>query len=191
MNEPLPLGPSQSLASTSARSGLTERAFRRYEHVIRHAIAAYPRTILVQPRELAPATFVARLRDAIASLRKFKWNTDWEYTDLKLKDLAVLVQSNGIHVGPRNTRPIEVEGIVHPGRTKLSRDTTLPHVLIPDPTPEQLEAYCLLATSHPTNLGPLAVTRTAQNAHLRAVLSSLEDVYDIAVVDHPTQWIVF
>jgi hypothetical protein len=56
-------------------SHLSEATFRRYESFIATAVANAPTdTSFTIPDGVAPTTFVARLRDATFSLKKFNWS---------------------------------------------------------------------------------------------------------------------
>ncbi len=57
------------------RFELTEKAFRKWEHVIAEAVAKHPSPVLVHIKGVQPITAVYRLRDAILSLRRYRWRT--------------------------------------------------------------------------------------------------------------------
>lgn len=61
------------------RPGLSEAAFRRFEHIIAASIASFPSSVEVDwsTTDLRHATFTARLRDAIHSFRLYNWSTGW------------------------------------------------------------------------------------------------------------------
>lgn len=52
---------------------LSEKNFRRYERVILQAVMAWPAPIRITPHQLAPTTYMARLRDALRSYELYRW----------------------------------------------------------------------------------------------------------------------
>jgi len=60
----------------SIPSHLSEKIFREYEPFIMRAVNAFPtETSFTVPSDRSPATFLARFRDAILSVKNFKWQT--------------------------------------------------------------------------------------------------------------------
>lgn len=57
-------------------SRLRESAFRKYEETIRTIVQEYPAVVQVSLNGLATVTVAGRLRDAMASLYKYRWQTD-------------------------------------------------------------------------------------------------------------------
>lgn len=55
------------------RAGTSEKAFRRYEKVIKHLVDSYPTDVEINPSPLAVETYVSRLRDAIRAYGESAW----------------------------------------------------------------------------------------------------------------------
>lgn len=75
-------------------SRLTEASFRRYEDIIATAVDNYPQeTSFSIPEGIAPNTFIARIRDAVLSVKKFAWTTKidmkklWELSNITVWSL--------------------------------------------------------------------------------------------------------
>lgn len=55
---------------------LREHIFRAYEDLLARAVSAWPSpTSFTVPPDVAPATFVANLRNAVVSVKRYSWST--------------------------------------------------------------------------------------------------------------------
>lgn len=84
----------------------SEGQFRRYEKYINYAIEAYPQAIKCDPVsfDVATATFIARLRDAMKSYETYKWPStiNPEKFTLAYPQIQVIQRVDGtILIGPR------------------------------------------------------------------------------------------
>ncbi len=80
----------------------TERCFRYYENSIATIVDNWPSLTIITPQELSITTYVARLRDAIASLRKYHWTTEIHME--RFAEIAELIvcapRGDKIYAGP-------------------------------------------------------------------------------------------
>jgi len=53
-----------------------ESAFRRYESILKKVVASFPNSIKFRPVELATETVACRLRDAVASFLRNRWESE-------------------------------------------------------------------------------------------------------------------
>ena len=163
MNEPTP---------APSRSGLNENNFRRYEPIIRDACLNWPSsTRITPPPEASILTTVARLRDAIRSLKLYNWDIDWDKTNLS--KLIVIHNNDGVFIGKSKAEVVKDIGsapisqgpvkILHLGKTEL-------------------EAFCLLITNKHLE-GPILFSLN-HDASGYIDLDYLIASYDIAIVPH-------
>ena len=92
---------------TSLPYRLTEKCFRVYEPYIAYAMKVLPSsyTLSVMPQNLAPTTVEARMRDAMRSLRQFRWTTsvDMIRFDQLYDDIKVNIDGKNVIVSLRSS----------------------------------------------------------------------------------------
>lgn len=121
-----------------------ESAFRRYEHILKKVVEAFPNSIKFRPVELATETVACRLRDAVASFLRNKWESelDLEWFLKYWNDYGVAHDGVWITIGKKQGRNqvteckiIQDSGGGPTGATRLSVDS---------PKGQVLAALCVL-----------------------------------------------
>jgi hypothetical protein len=168
----------------SLRSGLTRPAFERYESIIKRALDNYPNSVLVRAEGLTLNTLIARLRDALKSLRDFKW------IECNEEQLATLEVTNGPDnqaiLGPRLTKKQKAIGLtVVEG---LSKSPLLPITLVTAADRGAIEGYARLASFRPANLPQLSIPK--DDPEVVVFLARLEDNYDVSFIETETHYIL-
>lgn len=102
---------------TQVAPHLRVEVFRRYEAVIAQAVEAHPKNLEVVPVGVAMTTFAARLRDAINSYSKYRWETSLfkdEDFNRVIEDNGLVVRGNvqgKVVVGPRTSSATPIESV--------------------------------------------------------------------------------
>lgn len=149
----------------SIPSRLSESNFRRFEPSFALALKAFPEVITVSLPPLSPRTVAARLRDAIISLREFKWPNNLDTNDLSA--LKVFEIENVVYLGgkpPSTNKPIVATCKLQQG----PNNNTWTH--------EELVAVCLLI-SHQRVASGLVVPLVDP-----AVCQDLESRFNVSLV---------
>lgn len=170
----------------SIPSHLSERLFREYEPFIMRAVNAFPtETSFTVPANRSPATFLARFRDAILSVKAFKWQTTIDMDKLwrmsaertfalrhgELNGTSVIWFGNRIRQGYPN-------GLLSEAREyTASNPARIGAVPLRDITEDELRAFVILL--HGRHLAGSWSTPTAFPADL---LTTLTSQYDVAIV---------
>ena len=173
----------------SPRPELTERAFRFYEGVIQSAMSRFPDVVMVEYQDsgLSQRTFVARLRDAVKSLRTYKWTTTWDVDWTALDKLTVMMSDDGrILLGTPAARKDQI------AQAKVVNVTTTTTAYIEAPVFDYLiaESYAILANQHLAGLLPLRISNKEADGYAMEMLERLEQIYDIAIVHNPNHFII-
>lgn len=171
------------------RPALTESAFRRYENILAYAAAQGGATFDAKTLAISVSTAVARLRDAIRSFRHFGWSASFT-KDQIAGFLVSHEEGETFYVGPQRPSVPSVLNATQVAAAPQIRATGALTMVMPDATPEALEAYAILANLSLKGLPALSVPRNAANGHLAETLASLEQVYDIAVTPKPHEWFI-
>lgn len=182
------------------RPELSEKYFRRFERIIRTACEAYPQIAQVSASSVAlqPLTLASRLRDAIRSLRLYKWMTDWQVNYVTLSKLCVSFDPRNedhILIGPQElltSRDFLSAAVSrYTGVANDAQAQPTDFVILQDPTPEIVEAYVILANARPVGLPRLWLRRTPLNTPVFSeLLARLEAANDIAVIANDDHWII-
>ncbi len=89
-------------------SRLSEKTFRHYETYIADAVALVPddKQLRIAPTKLAQTTFCARLRDAIRSLKLYRWTTfiNMEIFDIIVDEIEVVHRDTEVIVRRKTNR---------------------------------------------------------------------------------------
>lgn len=87
---------------------LRESTFRIYEPYIVAAVKGWPDPVTINPAPLRATTVSARLRDAILSLRTFRWSTtiDMEVFDKVESQIQVTHSDHSVALGPKGKRVV-------------------------------------------------------------------------------------
>lgn len=164
-----------------------EKNFRRFEPTIEALLSAWPvaRVLLPEEFNLAPISCVARLREALRSILS---NPLWEtkvnrsqLKDLRRKLCVALMEDGTVYLGPTLASAFK-------GNGTSGRPIATPNELtLITPPDNVITAATLLLHHRIVN----KIVIQAPNTQARAQVSSLESLYDIAVLDEPTQLIIF
>lgn len=125
---------------------LTEEAFRRYESLIREAIAAWPNeTCFDIPNGSSPNTFSHRLRDALQALKMYGYDPELQQSLANIREeLVVAMDADGskvwIRAKGKQGRPINIHSSSHERPTMAVVQSTV----LPNPVPDVLRAYVVL-----------------------------------------------
>lgn len=162
---------------------LREPIFRAYEPLIRTAVNAFPsESSFTIPSGVAPTTFVANFRNAILSLKRYKWET---YVDCRK-----LWSISSAYVINQDTEGVVWFRLRQPrGRPNLLTSEARTHAasalpspsLVPwaDATQEEISALCLLI--HTKRLaGPYEIRGEVGTSQI----SDLINQYDVGIVYH-------
>ena len=156
--------------STTLPFRLTEKCFRVYEPYIAYAMRILPSsyTIDVMPDKLAPTTVEARMRDAMRSLRQFRWTTsvDMIRFDALYDDIKVNIDGKTVVISLRNTTQQTVSTV------SATLDVPLEKCI-----PGNLLALAQLVQ---TGIVPCVCLR---GAHLQSVRDVLAAYADVAIVE--------
>lgn len=157
---------------TNLRHGLREDSFRRYESVIRDACLSYPDGLKVTcPDNMSELTVVARLRDAIRSLKAFEWPIAWDKTNLE--KIVVCHNNDGIIIGPTKTARQAAQQITL--SPTIAESLTL--------TKSEIEAFCLLISNKKLS-GPVIFSVSKDPTAPFVDLDYFPSVYDVSIVPH-------
>jgi len=171
------------MATPNLRPGLTEKAFREYETIIRAACQHYPVAVKLSiPEDKSILTHAARIRDALKSYRENSWPLMWDGTHIR--NLSVHHTADGIFIS--GSKRLDT-----PGKQISSGLVTA----TPSPTGgnsqplhldlSELEAFCLLVSRKHLK-GPIVFTVAAGTE-----VHSLEALFDVAIIaDGPNQYIL-
>ena len=160
---------------------LRQSTFRVYESFIQTAIRSAPLTTHINPAPLRPSTFAARLRDAILSYSKFRWEASFSSLEFDTAwntgDLTVSHSEQTVTIGPRKLRKSGQQA----GNTIAldnPDDKRIDGIFIDRELESHfIHAFCLLLSAKLIS-GPLILrgqTLTATQA------SEFEAAYDIAI----------
>jgi len=161
----------------------SEETFRRYEPLIKTAVDNAPNdTSFTIPPDLAPTTFVARLRDTTLSVKKFGWKTDINMEKLwSQAGTMVWHYDHGQKLvwyrakQPRG-RPNQLTSTASAHAKALA--TTAEQRWL-SYTKEELHALCVLLTSGKLH-GPVIIPGTVDNA------AELETIFNVSFVRDET-----
>lgn len=131
---------------------LREHIFRTYEDLIARAVHAWPEpTSFTVPHDVAPATFVANMRNAVVSVKRYSWSTSIDLPKLlsieNPRQFVVVFDDVEKLVWFRSPKKPVARNMESTVGRKIERDTpTSSSSLVPwrDWTGEELQALCLL-----------------------------------------------
>lgn len=166
----------------------SERAFRKYEPVIRMAVEQYPTVIEVKLEHSAQTTFVGRCTDAVRSVLRNRWETNINMDKLEkcVHGLHVLPrENNAVRIGPRDyiTKIIVISEseisetnptVIRAGQTPLE---------LRRPTDEDLTAALILANRSFFRGTPVHVYETSPEQKIYIDAMSYSDKYPNVVFD--------
>ncbi len=147
---------------------------QQYEDVIHQAVEKYPQVCQFDPRPRALATFAARLRDAMLSLKKYQWpglKIDLEKFNSIHDDLQVSEREGTCFVGSR--------AILKLPQFKASTEPPkLGQLIVHGASDSVLRSLCVLCQHRilPEQQLPIRII----GAHDPAVIIQLELLYDVA-----------
>lgn len=161
---------------------LREPVFRAYEPLIAQAVRAWPtETSFGIPPGIAPTTFVANFRNAILSLRQYKWETsqiDCEKMWSMGRSFVISQDQQGLvwfrargTAGRPNTLMSEVR------QHAPNVDASISLVPWRDTTGEEISALCLLINNKRLT-GPVFI----QGKVDEGLVDSLQGTYDVGIV---------
>ena len=124
----------------------SEKAFKRYEQVIRTIVLNFPKPVWYDPAPFAVMTFSCRLRDAMRGLIEHHYDASLRNQLVKFhSDVVVAIRGNLIVIGDKDTVKQEQTGPrVQPGQV-VSAQVMLESETIDGKDHEVVEALCLLA----------------------------------------------
>jgi hypothetical protein len=80
----------------------TEKCFRRYEHIIAHALEKYPESIRFGSKAREATTDASRCRDAITSYKTNRWETSYSiFATFDEKPLKIWIDRNMAVIGAK------------------------------------------------------------------------------------------
>lgn len=172
----------------SVPSNLTEALFRQYEPLIVRAVNDFPlETFFTIPPDRSPATFIARFRDAILSVKNFKWPTIidmdklWRMSAEKAFALRLEADDKGIPrvcFGPRASRGGSPNMLLSEAKTYTATNPArIGAVPLRDITEEELRALVTLLNGRHLH-GSWSTTTTFP----LDLISTLTASYDVAIV---------
>lgn len=165
---------------TTLPHNLKQRTFRRFEPLIARAVQNSPEPVFCRPAPgLSMSTFVARLRDSMLSLERFRWTTEIDlekfvrlYTDKRLQ--VKVLDPNRACIGPPDAVEAPRAGEFLHGRTSNTDGTTV------WTNPSIQDVNCLFhLLSRRLISGPFRLTAVAPE--LIEVIQLAEATYDIAL----------
>lgn len=164
---------------------LSESNFRRYETLLTQAILAFPtETQFSIPSGTAPTTFVARMRSATLSLRRFGWPTTVDTSKLVAIagqysiafDSTTIPPSVWFRIKHRAGRPSH---LINEARTITQTNSSplLAQKVWKNITPDELNSLCILLHGGHIN-GPIVVDTLVDDP----TIAALETQFNVALV---------
>ncbi len=133
--------------STDIPYHLSERVFRKFERVIANAIVKCPKVVILDYKDsgYSANTYAARLRDALASYRTYRWMSkiisDSTLTFEIVKTLKVSFKNGVIRVGPFDALKAEPIGTIEP-----KSPTTIAPIAVSGYLSPNVQIICHLAS---------------------------------------------
>ena len=150
---------------------LRPSTFNLFHEVIERAINSPGEVININPSPLRASTYAARLRDAIASKKRYDWPASFTRTDLERADLVIRQNGLSVQLGPRALR----KGVSsEPGVGSVYNPRVAGLPVDRDLTNEEVKAFCILLSAKLIP-GPIILEASAQTQ-----LAALEPQYDIS-----------
>lgn len=148
-------------------SHLSEETFRRYEPLIKTAVDNAPNdTSFTIPPDLAPTTFVARLRDTTLSVKKFGWTTNidmeklWSQAGTMVWSYDSATKLVWYRAKQPRGRPNQLTSTANAHAKALAKSAEQRWLTY---TKEEVHALCVLLTSGKLT-GPFILPGTIDNA---------------------------
>lgn len=150
---------------------LSERNFRRYEHVIQTVVSRFPKKCSFDPAPFSIETYKCRLRDAMKSVLTYSWTTAIDLTILAtIRPLLVVNEEDGMVVVVEKNRPDQITLDHEPKDITHQADS----IVVVEPTIQDLFALAYLMGRKLIH-GPILLKNPNHE-----LMQKTQDAFDIA-----------